>query len=163
MILSLLFANKSRSQLQYTSNLPSEHSALKSPVLKIRRLKTVLSCLFWQISFGLHCLCTCLIYSLNRKESTDTNSLTIFIFIMKTVLAIWFSLALQPCPIWNCNGGKIWRFQRVLCGLGEYTSCRNFIEGVNFAFQDAKSSLKLHVFLRKDTALIEHFHRTISG
>lgn len=31
------------------------------------------------------------------------------------------------------------------------SSCRNFIEEVNFASQDAKSSLKLHVFLRKDT------------
>ena len=31
------------------------------------------------------------------------------------------------------------------------SSCRNFIEEVNFASQHAKSSLKLHVFLRKDT------------
>ena len=33
------------------------------------------------------------------------------------------------------------------------SSCRNFIEEINFASQDAKSSLKLHVFLRKDTPL----------
>lgn len=31
------------------------------------------------------------------------------------------------------------------------SSCRNFIEEVNFASLDAKSSLRLHVFLRKDT------------
>lgn len=33
------------------------------------------------------------------------------------------------------------------------SSCRNFIEDINFASQDAELSLKLHVFLRKDTPL----------
>ena len=106
------------------------------PVLKISRLKTILSCWLWWnkvfsdswISSRLCCLSICLVYSLSHKESTDKNSLTIFILSWKKYWPFDFHLLCNLTAsswtrlIWNFDGDKVWRFQRVLFGLGEQLS-----------------------------------------
>ena len=75
---------------------------------------------------------------------------------MKTVLAIWISHALEPYPVGHgqsetameAKSEDFKKFHLVL-----ESSCRNFIVKVNFASQDAKSSLNGQCFSKKRNAI----------